>query len=120
MKCPSLKEGQEDLVLQVRSEMSYYKPLPEYLTIKPSTIEGLGLFATDNIDSNFRIGVTHVFDVRFPNRYSRTPLGGFFNHSETPNCKVVYEGDFIFLETIKEIKAGEELTAKYTFYNPEK
>jgi SET domain len=98
--------------------MSYYKPLPVYLTIKQSSIEGLGLFATDDIDNNFRIGVTHVMDTRFPNGYSRTPLGGFFNHSEDPNCKVVYEGDFIYLETIKEIKAGDEITAKYTFYTP--
>ena len=100
--------------------MSYYRPLPEYLTIKQSNIDGLGLFALDMIDPNFRIGVTHVRDVRFPDGYSRTPLGGFFNHSETPNCKVVYEGDFIFLETIREIKAGEELTASYTFYKPKK
>ncbi len=97
-----------------------YRPLPEYLTIKTSNIEGLGLFALDNIDPNFRIGVTHVRDFRFPDGYSRTPLGGFFNHSEKPNCKVVYEGDFIFLETIREIKAGEELTASYTFYKPKK
>jgi hypothetical protein len=98
--------------------MSLYKPLPSYLTIKQSNIEGLGLFTITNIDNNFRIGTTHILDARFPNGYSRTPLGGFFNHSETPNCKVVYDGDFIYLETINEIMAGEELTAKYTFYTP--
>ena len=98
--------------------MSTYKPLPSYLIIKESSIEGLGLFTTTNIDNNFRIGTTHILDTRFPNGYSRTPLGGFFNHSETPNCKVVYDGDFIYLETINEIMAGEELTAKYTFYTP--
>ena len=95
-----------------------YKPLPEYLTIKNSEIEGLGLFATQNIDSNFRVGITHIEDVRFENGYIRTPLGGFFNHSETPNCKVVYEGEYIFLETIKEVKSGDEITVTYTFYNP--
>ena len=95
-----------------------YKPLPEYLTIKNSEIEGLGLFATQNTDSNFRVGITHIEDVRFENGYIRTPLGGFFNHSETPNCKVVYEGEYIFLETIKEVKSGDEITVTYTFYNP--
>lgn len=95
-----------------------YRPLPPYLTIKNSEIEGLGLFATDNIDVNFRIGVTHVFDNRFPDGYIRTPLGGFFNHSDSPNCKVVYDDEFIYLETIKEIKSGEEITATYTMYNP--
>lgn len=95
-----------------------YKPLPNYLTIKSSEIDGLGLFATDNIDNGFIIGVTHVFDVRFENNYVRTPLGGFFNHSETPNCEVFEDGEFIKLRTIQDIKAGEEITAKYTFYNP--
>ena len=95
-----------------------YKPLPTYLTIKSSKIEGLGLFTLEDIDNNFRIGVTHVRDDRFQDGYIRTPLGGFFNHSENPNCKVVYENDFIYLETIREIKSGEELTAKYTLYNP--
>jgi hypothetical protein len=95
-----------------------YKPLPYYLTIKQSKIEGLGLFATDNIDNNFVIGITHVFDTRFENHYVRTPLGGFFNHSENPNCEVFEDGEFIKLRTIREIKAGEEITAKYTFYNP--
>lgn len=95
-----------------------YKPLPEYLTVKKSDIEGLGLFATDNIDANFTIGITHVKDHRFVNGYIRTPLGAFFNHSETPNCEVIYDDDFIYLRTLVELKPGDELTAAYTFYNP--
>lgn len=95
-----------------------YKPLPPYLTIKESSIEGLGLFAKDNIDNGVLIGVTHVKDMRFEDGYSRTPLGGFFNHSENPNCEVFYDGDYIKLRTIKDIKSGEEITAKYTLYNP--
>lgn len=98
--------------------MKTYKPLPEYLTIKPSDIEGLGLFTLTDIDNDFTIGVTHVQDNRFPDGYIRTPLGGFFNHSETPNCEVVTDGDFIKLHTIRDIKAGEELTATYTLYKP--
>lgn len=107
-------------------DKKYYKPLPEYLTIKPSNIEGLGLFAVDNIDANFRMGVTHVKDTRFAGGYIRTPLGGFFNHSENPNCRVIHgteeggDADFIFVETIREIKAGEEITARYTLYDPTK
>lgn len=97
-----------------------YKPLPEYVTIKPSGIDGLGLFATEDIDAKHDIGITHIKDPRFEHGYSRTPLGGFFNHSETPNCEVVYDDLFIRLKTLRNIKAGEELTAKYTFYNPTK
>lgn len=97
-----------------------YRPLPEYLTIKESNIEGLGLFTKKDINSDEIIGVTHIKDVRFEDGYIRTPLGGFFNHSEIPNCYVKTEDDMIRLITIREIKAGEELTASYTLYNPKK
>ena len=62
-----------------------YKPLPKQLTIKNSAIEGLGLFATENIKKNSFIGVTHIRDEQFENKYIRTPLGGFYNHSNEPN-----------------------------------
>ena len=61
-----------------------YRPLPEQLTIKNSPIEGLGLFATQNIKANSFIGVTHIRDEQFDNKYIRTPLGGFYNHSNNP------------------------------------
>ncbi len=106
--------------------MSYYKPLPLNLTIKESTIEGLGLFATQFIPTGTDLGMTHAYDERFENNYIRLPLGGFFNHSENPNCKIIEssideKGNFnlhLRLITIKDIKAGEEITAKYTLYNP--
>ena len=61
-----------------------YRPLPDGLTIKNSPIEGLGLFATQNIKANSFIGVTHIRDEQFENKYIRTPLGGFYNHSNEP------------------------------------
>ena len=36
-----------------------YKPLPDHITIKESSINGLGLFATEKIDAHSLIGVTH-------------------------------------------------------------
>ena len=62
-----------------------YRPLPDGLTIKNSPIEGLGLFATVNIKKNSFIGVTHIRDEQFENKYIRTPVGGFYNHSNQPN-----------------------------------
>ena len=62
-----------------------YRPLPDGLTIKNSSIEGLGLFATKEIKRNTFIGVTHVRDEQFENKYIRTPVGGFYNHSNEPN-----------------------------------
>tara|TARA_Y100000741_G_C17794302_1_gene371231 strand:- start:21 stop:461 length:441 start_codon:yes stop_codon:yes gene_type:complete len=61
-----------------------YRPLPDGLTIKNSPIEGLGLFATLEIKANSFIGVTHIRDEQFENKYIRTPLGGFYNHSNEP------------------------------------
>ena len=61
-----------------------YRPLPDELTIKNSPIEGLGLFATQDIKANSFIGITHIRDEQFENKYIRTPLGGFYNHSNDP------------------------------------
>ena len=49
----------------------------------------------------------------------RTPLGGFLNHSNDPNCIKYYEDEKYFIKTIREIKSGEELFLKYTFYSVE-
>lgn len=97
-----------------------YRPLPPYLTISQSKIDGNGLFATDGIDKNHIMGITHVRDDRFPDGYIRTPLGAFVNYSEDPNCEFFYDNDYVIIRTIKEIKAGDELTAIYLWYNPSK
>ena len=93
-----------------------YRPLPDSLTIKQSSIEGLGLFATRTIPKNIDLGMIHF---SYGELLIRTPLGGFINHSEKPNCKKLDLEDEWHLKTIKEIKAGEELTLKYTLYNPD-
>jgi len=92
-----------------------YKPLPESLTIKPSSIEGLGLFATKTIPKNTDLGMIHF---TYGELIIRTPLGGFINHSEKPNCKKLDLEDEWHLKTITEIKKDEELTLKYTLYTP--
>ena len=93
-----------------------YRPLPDSLTIKNSPINGLGLFAVEDIEAGTLLGVVRVPDVRFENGYIRTPLGGFINHSNEPNC-VIYDVDgFPSLVTLRGIKAGEELTVSYTLY----
>lgn len=99
-----------------------YTPLPKSLTIRQSQIEGLGLFATEFIHAETDLGITHVYDERFQDNYLRLPLGGFFNHSDTPNCKVVHEDlpyKHISLVTLRDINPNEELTAYYTLYVPE-
>jgi len=133
-----------------------YRPLPDGLTIKNSPIEGLGLFATNIIKKNTFIGVTHIRDEQFENKYIRTPLGGFYNHSNDPtvirmvsdvlpklkfgdqvdsnantqklkdgkndrddmfyNLNEKSDAKYMFMVSIKDIKAGEELTANYNLY----
>ena len=133
-----------------------YKPLPSFLTIKKSPIEGLGLYATKNIKANTYIGLTHIQDKDFENGYIRTPLGGFYNHSNDPtvmrmvsnilptlkfgdpidtkakakkfdendtnrenmyyNLQEKSDAKYMFMVSIKDIKAGEELCANYNLY----
>ena len=49
----------------------------------------------------------------------RTPLGGFINHSDNPNCEVIrHEGSYTnHLYPIRPIKANEEITLKYSMYS---
>ena len=104
-----------------------YKPLPDSLTIQTSKVNGLGLFAKENIVQGTNLGMSHlkIKDVIF-----RTPLGGFINHSNDPNCVKAelkmtnddlkgnqYHYKKWNLITIKDITKGEEITVRYTFYN---
>ncbi len=102
-----------------------YRPLPDGLTIKNSPIEGLGLFATKDIKKNTFIGLTHVRDEQFENKYIRTPIGGFYNHSNEPNViRMVSDsipnlkfGDIVDPNAnLKKIKDGKT-DRKNLFYN---
>jgi hypothetical protein len=99
-----------------------YKPLPESLTIKPSGVHGLGLFADQKIMQGTNLGMSHI---KIANQLIRTPLGGFINHANKPNCRkaelLMKNDSFDYkkwnLVTTEDIKEGEELTVRYTFYD---
>jgi len=99
-----------------------YKPLPESVTIKQSGVHGLGLFADQDIKQATNLGMTHL---KVGDKIFRTPLGGFINHSNTPNCEKIElhaNGGEPFkkkwnLITRQNIKKGEEITLRYTFYD---
>ncbi len=99
-------------------KIEMYRPLPPTLTIHSSVIDGLGLFAKDIIKAQTVLGISHIKDERFENGWSRTPLGGFINHSEDPNCALVLDDEYFKLKTLQDIHAGEELTLCYVMYNP--
>jgi len=99
-----------------------YKPLPDSLTIKSSGIHDLGLFAKEDISRGTNLGMTHL---KIGDTVFRTPLGGFINHSNTPNCtkaEVRTTAETLLIDkkwklvTTQDIKKGAELTLKYTFY----
>ena len=98
-----------------------YRPLPDYLTIKDSSINGLGLFTTEKIKANALIGVTHHPNERSEDGYIRTPLGGFGNHSDDPNCfkLLMQKGGDWWIGASRDIEPGEELTWSYTLYSIE-
>ena len=103
------------------AEKKEWRPLPDFLTIKESKIEGLGIFATKEIKEGSDLGISHVYDDRFPDGYIRLPIGAFINHHEMPNSKgILSESDqllgkikHIRIITIKDIKEGEEITLDY-------
>ena len=94
-----------------------YRPLPDYITIKESPINGLGLFATERITKGTLIGITHYPNSHVEDGFIRTPLGGFGNHSDTPNCfKLLMEETTWWIGAKEDIMAGEEITWAYSLY----
>ena len=91
-----------------------YQALPSRLHIKDSPIAGQGIFAKEDVPEGMVLGMSHLIvdEVIY-----RTPLGGFINHSDDPNCMKWRDSDKYFIKTLRSIKSGEELFLKYTFYN---
>ena len=88
-----------------------YKPLPNGITIGNSRIQGLGLFSTTLFAPNTILGISHhIVDYQI----IRTPLGGFINHANKPNCELVENGNQYILRTISNILPNTELTVKYS------
>ena len=104
-----------------------YKPLPKQLRLGFSDIHDIGIFAKEGIAQGTNLGMTHI---KIADNIIRTPLGGFINHHEDANCTKVelrmfneedpaepYNYKKWNLVTMRDIKKGEELTLKYTFYD---
>ena len=103
-----------------------YKPLPTELRLGFSDIHDIEVFAKEGIAQGTNLGMTHI---KIRDHIIRTPLGGFLNHSEDANCVKAELRMFDEnnpsqplsykkwnLITLRNIKEGEELTLKYTFY----
>jgi len=113
--------------MHMTKEKNTYKPLLKSLTIKESKVNGLGLFAKEGIAQGANLGMSHVL---IGSGIVRTPMGGFINHSNDANTvkvelKINGEDDPLLkvatkkwnLVALRDIKEGEELTVRYTFYD---
>ena len=103
-------------------QLKQYTPLSSGLTIADSRIAGQGLFTTRRLVAGTELGVSHY---RIDGEYIRTPLGGFINHAETPNCqrsqvRIKPGFDKWNITVTEDIDEGEELTLKYKLYDPRK
>jgi len=96
-----------------------YCALPQELHVRDSDIAGQGIFAKVDIPMGTYLGVSHIVDRDNDDKIYRTPLGGFLNHSNDPNCVKYYEDGKYFVKTIRRINSGDELFLKYTFYSVE-
>lgn len=101
-------------------KLKEYHPLPTGLIIADSGISGQGIFATRRLVAGTELGVSHY---RIDGELIRTPLGGFINHANEPNClksqvriKPYYDKWNLIVN--EDIDEGEELTLKYTWYQP--
>jgi len=91
----------------------HYRPLVKGLTISNSNIDGLGLHATMDWNAGTFLGESHVWsEIRHD--WIRTPLGGFINHSDHPNCFILTQDNKRELYTVVPVKQGDEITVFYT------
>tara|TARA_B100000131_G_scaffold160059_1_gene155011 strand:- start:13170 stop:13454 length:285 start_codon:yes stop_codon:yes gene_type:complete len=90
-----------------------YQALPDGLFVSDSPIAGQGIFTRKPLKVGTELGISHILDGK--DMY-RTPLGGFINHSELPNCEKYRVGMKYYVKVISPIEPMEELTLKYTFY----
>ena len=103
-------------------KLKQYNPLPSGITVADSGIAGQGLFTTRRLVSGTPLGISHY---RIDGAYISTPLGGFINHSEMPNCvrnqiRIRPGFDRWNIVIIEDIEEGDELTLKYKLYDPKK
>lgn len=119
---------------------------PPPIQVRGSRVHGRGVFATRRIEKGERIieylgqRVSHdEADRRYEDKDendshtflfivdSKTVIDAgvdgndarFFNHSCNPNCESVVEGRRVFIESLRTIEAGEEMTYDYQLYKDE-
>lgn len=115
------QQVRELLKKKIREARKPFRALPANLTIGDSNIHGLGIFAKEDIPEGDLLGLTHVW---YPGcgDWIRTPLGGFYNHFDDPNCETIVKRPIEgvierYIYAGRNIAAGEEITVFYNLYD---
>jgi len=87
--------------------------LGKFVCLKPSGIEGNGLFAKKNIPEGTRIHASHFYAPKYG--WINLDPNYKFNHAGTePNSRLVTSNNIKELIALKDIPEGEEVVADYT------
>lgn len=108
--------GFDEATVRAQSEnLDDQIPMPDgfaRVTVRPSPIEGQGIFLSYPAEQGEFIGPARLNGMR-------TPLGRYTNHSRAPNAVFVKQGDDIYLYALRRISGcaggsqGEEVTVDY-------
>jgi SET domain-containing protein len=87
------------------------------LALRQSRIHGRGVYARepDDPDAVYHTFLFSVDDETVIDAAYRGNIARWINHSCDPNCEAVDEDGRIFIESVRDIAAGEELAYDYHF-----
>lgn len=129
------KPGRDTLYCCAHERENRYLPR---LIIRSSDIHAAGCFALEDIPKGTRVleyTGERISKAEGDDRYDGRPftylfgvgdgevvidghgMAMFVNHSCDPNCETDEEGDRVFIASIRNIKAGDELTYDYWLYD---
>jgi hypothetical protein len=108
MEKEKIKLNKEAPIVFTKSVEGY---LGDMIEVKPSEIHGEGLFARYDILEDVDLQQTHCLHPE--HGWVNIKPNHLFNHSETPNCKLVRRDSFYHLYSVRPIECGEELTVDY-------
>jgi hypothetical protein len=104
-----VKRGLYENLLREYVHESLRSPI---LTIRPSSIHGLGVFAAVAISADADLGPAQI--RRPDSNYDVTEIGRHHNHSSEPSCYNDWVGDERHLFPHRDLAPGEEITIDYT------
>ena len=96
----------------------------DYLQVADSDIHGLGVIANCNLEEGWydrvhgflsTIETQYCFDWENGVVFEPYPPFKFLNHDDNPNC-IVYDDEYgLYIEVVRPIDKGEELTIDYNY-----